>query len=654
MKRLISLALVLAMAVTLLAGCGGKSGKKTNLVSTEEISQEMMETLADFMPEIAESAKYEFKEVTATWGDVPIHFLFIVKERFNGVNDGNLWMDMWNLFVMDLDDGNVYHVKNRNYWQAMSPGKAEASSQAIWNYEMFCTGQWETLIDENEVWTDIVTEEDFAALQQRSNAKLPEARNVLTVEKAEMVSSTNPHDGSEMNVMYVQVRNHAAPMEEYQQEWYAIDLDRGTLYDNYELKASHFDSLPEDAGNYLSDVRYKYSSRVYDGYILREETEIWDTMFEEHIEALNEQLLTGPVPQPMKPVPQNVTAYEIEGFSEHQNMLASLLNWFGMEGVSALSAMEYKGKIPEIYGGEYHLLFLSTDAPKGFHSEDDMVIDLNTGYFYDSFRVDTGYPPLRYCEGIGMLLHGYSAFRDGQQKYIWSKNEKRTELLTDKECAKLNEAVSFVELPEITEEDILQEEMPMDENEEVIFEEEIIEEFIPGETMEEIFEEENSGDEIIEEEITGEEIIEEIPGETLPPLTLAEEHIQKIINVVNTYRQKDNWADVTVTNAMLYKLTMDDLGHSYDLLLIGTDNFSDYPLEGILALDLNTGKIWDNETAVWPQGESFSDYEEAKTVLIGGYAEYILGNNHQIWTELEQSLELSPSQINTINSALRG
>ena len=336
MKRLISLALVLAMAVTLLAGCGGKSGKKTNLVSTEEISQEMMETLADFMPEIAESAKYEFKELTATWGDVPIHFLFIVKERFNGVNDGNLWMDMWNLFVMDLDDGNVYHVKNRNYWQAMSPGKAEASSQAIWNYEMFCTGQWETLIDENEVWTDIVTEEDFAALQQRSNAKLPEARNVLTVEKAEMVSSTNPHDRSEMNVMYVQVRNHAAPMEEYQQEWYAIDLDRDTLYDNYELKASHFDSLPEDAGNYLSDVRYKYSSRVYDGYILREETEIWDTMFEEHIEALNEQLLTGPVPQPMKPVPQNVTTYEIEGFSEHQNMLASLLNWFGMEGVSGV------------------------------------------------------------------------------------------------------------------------------------------------------------------------------------------------------------------------------------------------------------------------------------------------------------------------------
>jgi len=647
MKRIIAFMLAVLLMVGMLAGCGGSSndsGKKADHVTTEELSLKMMDTLAGYMPQISESAKYEFKELTATWGDVPIHFLFIVKER-GGVNEGSLTFDMWNLFVMDLDDGNVYHVKNNNYWETMSPGKAEASNQAIWGYEMFCTGQTTYLIDENEVWTDIVTEEDFVALRQRSNVKLPEARNLLTVEKAEMVTVTHTKKIPDMHLLYVQVRNHAAPMEVYQQEWYAIDLDRGNVYDSYALELSHYDAISPNAAGYLEDVRNRYSSRIYNGYISTPEYEVWNTMFEEHIVQLNGQILTAPVPQPLKPVPQNITTYEIEGFSEYQNQLASLLNWFGMEGVSALSAMEYKGTIPEIDGGEYHLLFLSTDAPKGFHAEDDLVIDLKTGYFYDYFRVDTGYPPLRYCEGIGMLLEGYSAFRDGQQSYIWSKNEERRELLTPEECDKLNEAAQFVESPEITEEEILQEEMPVDENEEVIFEEENTEEFTPEETMEEIFEEENGGDEIIEEEIT---------GETLPPLTLAEEHIQKIIDVVNTYRQKDNWADVTVTNAMLYKLTMDDLGHSYDLLLIGTDNFSDYPLEGILALDLNTGKIWDNETAVWPQGESFSDYEEAKTVLIGGYAEYILGNGHQIWTEMEQSLELSPSQINTINNALQG
>lgn len=645
MKRLISLALVLAMAVTLLAGC---SNKKNSHVTSEEVSLKMMETLASFMPEIAESAKYEFKELTATYFDVPIHLLFIVKERFNGINDGEIWMDPWNIFVMDLDSGNVYHVKNWNYRDVLAPETSKAASDANWNYEYYCTGQMDFLMDPSEVWTDIVTEEDFAALQQRSNAKLPEARNVLTVEKAEMVSSTNPHDGSEMNVMYVQVRNHAAPMEEYQQEWYAIDLDRGTLYDDYDIKNSHFDSLPEDAIIYLSSVRYKYSSRVYDGYILREETEIWDTMFEEHIEALNEQLLTGPVPQPMKPVPQNVTTYEIEGFSEHQNMLASLLNWFGMDGVSALSAMEYKGTIPEIDGGEYHLLFLSTDAPKGYHREDDMVIDLNTGYFYDSFRVDEGWPPLRYCEGIGMLLESYSLFRDGQQKYIWSKNEKRTELLTDKECAKLNEAVSFVELPEITEEEIIQEEMPMDENEEVIFEEESTEEFIPGETMEEVFEE---APQDVSSDLPWEPVAN--PSHTLQ-IQVSDSNTDTAIQAVKAFQGIwGHWSDTPVEQAMEYHCDYEDV-NMMNLLLISTSHYYDFdgPWPGILLVDLDTGDVYCEAALVWPSTEMAVGKQEHIAMFFSGYDNYINGADI-IWSDMEEILPLSQSEIDNINAKLQ-
>ena len=643
MKRILALILVLILSAGLLAGYGGSDTgtPKENHITTEEISQEMMEDLLPHIPAIAESAKYEFRELNCSWDGEEFHFLVISKECFSGVNDGNPWLDQWNLYFMDLDTGNVHHVKNRCYLQqGYGVAKADVLNCLMWDYEAYCTGKRDYLVDPEEIWTPIETEEDFAALQQRSACQLPEARNLFSIEVVQEITSdrsTGSFPKGDVNVMYVQLRNHAVPLEEYQQEWYAVDLDSGIVHDSYGEANAYYESINEMAVYFLQDVRTQYSNRVYDGNIYHPDYEIWDTMFDTHVQQLNEQMLqeiwqADSYPQPLARPDMLLTQLQVEGFSEYQNLLCSVLadyryNFGGMENANAVSAMEYRGTIDEI-GSEYHLLFLTTDMITDHHTEDDLVIDLNTGWCYANTQVDEGYPPMRYCEGIGALLDGYSLMRSGQQDYVWQPNEERTELLTPEECDKLNEAAVFTP---VTEEEPLPEEETETTEETYIPEEDVTEESLP------------------------EEVPEEIPVEptmNLPELSLTEAHIQQMIEMVNTYRQQDDWSGAAVIGGMLYQVVLDDLGHTYQLLLIGTDHYSEYPLSGILVYDLNTGTYWDESTAVWPQGDSYSGYDETKSVVIGAYAEYLLGNTPHLWTDMEQRQDLSSSQIDAINAAL--